>query len=69
MMSTALLGGGAAVVGAILSIFVGGMVSRPVRTLTRDMAVVRTGNFEHRTAVATTDEIGLLASAFTPVTG
>lgn len=68
MFSTALLGGGAAVVGAILSIFVGGMVSRPVRTLTRDMAIVRTGNFEHRTAVATADEIGLLAAAFNEMT-
>ena len=68
MGSTALFGAGAVVVGVILSVVVGGMVSRPVRMLTRDMAIVRTGNFEHRTAVATADEIGVLAAAFNEMT-
>ncbi len=68
LTASLIVGAGALVVGVALSFFIGGMLSRPIRRLAHDMAIVRTGNLEHLTNVATHDEVGMLAGAFNAMT-
>ena len=68
LTSIAVLGAGAIVVGAALSLLIGRTLSSPLRKLVADMAVVRTGDLAHQTHVHSRDEIGMLADAFNEMT-
>jgi serine phosphatase RsbU (regulator of sigma subunit) len=58
------LAGVAAVIGLIGCLLVASFMTRPIKTLVKDLKVVEEGHLEHRTKVATKDEIGALAATF-----
>lgn len=69
LMITMLVGTAAAVGAAIVtSLILASVVTRPVRQLVRDMAIVSGGNLDHRTLVRSRDEIGLLSRTFNDMT-
>jgi sigma-B regulation protein RsbU (phosphoserine phosphatase) len=49
-------------------LFVGFLLTRPVRELKRDMEVVASGNLEHQSSLRSHDELGSLAAAFNRMT-
>jgi serine phosphatase RsbU (regulator of sigma subunit) len=57
-----ILGGGA------IGFFMARWVTQPVKTLMEDMAIVSAGELQHRSRVTSTDEVGVLASAFDKMT-
>ncbi len=55
-------------VAIVLSILISTFIARPVRALVQDMKMVSAGNLDHRTVPRSSDEIGVLASAFNHMT-
>ena len=58
----------ALLIGIPLVLVVGFLLTRPVRRLREDMAMVARGNLDHQSQVRTTDELGSLASSFNRMT-
>ncbi|MFH0887984.1 MAG: SpoIIE family protein phosphatase [Planctomycetota bacterium] len=58
----AILGGG------IIGFFMAQWVTKPVKVLMEDMAIVSAGNLSHKSRVTSTDEVGILANAFNEMT-
>src|SRR5579862_3590101 len=54
--------------GLVASWIIAGSLSRPIRELSRAMAVVGTGDLDHPIAITSSDEIGGLAAAFSSMT-
>ncbi|HZU99580.1 MAG TPA: SpoIIE family protein phosphatase [Planctomycetota bacterium] len=57
-----------ALAGIILTVLIAAVLSRPIRALEGDIAVVAEGNLEHETLVRSRDEIGALAHTFNIMT-
>jgi len=55
-------------IGMPVVLFVGTMLTRPIRELKRDMATVAQGDLEHQSAIRSHDELGSLAAAFNRMT-
>ncbi len=69
LIATTLIATVMAIVAAIItSLILASIVTKPVRQLVQDMAVVSQGNFNHRTHVRSRDEIGLLSRTFNEMT-
>jgi len=66
--STTKLVWSALLIGIPLVLLVGFLLTRPVRRLREDMAMVTRGNLDHQSQVRTTDELGALASSFNRMT-
>lgn len=56
------------VLGLIISWVVAQRITQPILDLTRDIEIVADGNLKHRTRAHTSDEIGVMASAFDDMT-
>ncbi|MBI4243512.1 MAG: SpoIIE family protein phosphatase, partial [Planctomycetes bacterium] len=59
----------ALVIGIVASAVFSFYITKPVKTLIEDIAVVSKGNLDHKSDVSTNDEIGLLANKFNEMTG
>lgn len=58
----------ALIIGIPVVLLVGSLLTRPVRTLKRDMEAVAAGDLEHQSTVRSRDELGSLAAAFNGMT-
>lgn len=58
----------AILVGGVVGFFMAQWVTKPVKTLMEDMAIVSAGNLSHKSRVTSTDEVGILANAFDKMT-
>jgi len=59
----------AGVVATLAAFLLASLLTRPIRQLEKDMRQVSHGNLQHKTQVATHDELGGLARAFNMMTG
>ena len=57
------------VLGIVVMVLVGGLLTRPVRILKRDMDIVACGELHHKSVIRTGDELEQLAVAFNHMTG
>lgn len=55
-------------VGIVIVVLVGSLLTRPIRTLKKDMQVVAGGDLTHQSTIRTGDEIDQLAAAFNRMT-
>jgi len=58
----------AILVGGVVGFFMAQWVTKPVKTLMEDMAIVSAGELSHKSRVTSTDEVGILANAFDKMT-
>jgi serine phosphatase RsbU (regulator of sigma subunit) len=55
-------------IGVVVAFFLGNKITKPIKALTEDMAIVAGGNLNHHTVPKSTDEVGLLARTFDKMT-
>ena len=59
---------GAVIIGIIIAVLIATNITKPIKTLVRDMQIVSQGKLRHRTTQSSRDEVGLLAHNFNKMT-